>query len=135
VRVGGCVPVRVDVRVVAATHRNLPAMIAAGTFRQDLWYRINTFAFEIPPLRERPLELEPLARAFLADAVRRFGGPARDFGAGALAAMRAYGWPGNVRQLRSAVEQAVVMAGGPILEVADLPPALRASGPSNARRA
>jgi DNA-binding NtrC family response regulator len=124
-RVGGRAPVKVDVRVVAATHRNLPAMIAAGTFRQDLWYRINTFVLEIPPLRERPMEIEPLARAFLAAAARRFGGPERHFSADALAAMRGYAWPGNVRELRYAVDQAVLMAEGPVIGVADLPRTLR----------
>jgi two-component system response regulator AtoC len=115
-RVGGLHPRDIDIRVVAATHRDLRAEIAAGRFRQDLFFRLDGIALTIPPLRERPSELEPLARHFLAEGARRAGRahpPALT--PGALARLRAHAWPGNLRELRNIMERAVLLAGdGPI---------------------
>ena len=113
----------VDVRLIAATHRDLEAMVAAGTFRQDLWYRLNVAQVRIPPLRERSEEVEILAHHFLRQQAERlrtrtFTG----FSHAALAALTACDWPGNVRQLRSAVERASVVSRGEEIEVHDLPP-------------
>ena len=103
-RLGGAIPVLVDVRVLAATHRDLPALVRQGRFREDLWYRLNVIALEVPPLRDRPDDVLPLARAFFAEA----RGPlaALEIEPAAQIALRAYAWPGNVRELRNFVERA-----------------------------
>ncbi len=115
----------VDVRVVAATHRDLGAMVRAGTFREDLWYRLNVAALHIPPLRDRPEDIELLAAHFLVECT---SGPrtrtVRRLAPAALDAMGSYDWPGNVRQLRSAVERACVVAMRDEIEFEDLPPEL-----------
>jgi transcriptional regulator with AAA-type ATPase domain len=103
-RVGGRTPVAIDVRFVAATNRDLRAEVERGAFRADLYYRLNGIAIEIPPLRDRPEDLEPLAHTFLAPS----GTP---IAPDALAALRAHTFPGNVRELRQAIERAVVLAG------------------------
>ncbi len=115
----------VDVRVIAATHRDLEEMIRGGGFREDLFYRLNTVTLEVPPLRRRREEIAPLARRFLqrADEEARLDG----FDDDALAVLAAWDWPGNVRELRNAVERAVVLADGRRITVADLPDALRRS--------
>jgi two-component system, NtrC family, nitrogen regulation response regulator NtrX len=111
-RVGGSRRVEVDVRVVAATNRDLAAEIAAGRFREDLFYRLNVVPIRVPPLRERREDIPLLARHFMArgaDAARIDG---RDFGEDALAALQAYTWPGNVRQLRNVVDWLLIMTPG-----------------------
>ncbi len=120
----------VDVRLIAATHRDLEALVRTGGFRDDLWYRLAVAVVRLPPLRERREDIELLAHHFLrtqAEGVRgrRFTG----FSHAALAALLAFDWPGNVRQLRSAIERATVVGAGPELELADLPPELR-GGPT-----
>jgi DNA-binding NtrC family response regulator len=100
-RVGGGAARAVDVRVIAATHRDLEAEVRAGRFRRDLFYRLHQAVVAVPPLRERPDDLEPLARAFLAELAARAGMPAPELGAGFLAALRARPWPGNARELRA----------------------------------
>ncbi|MBX3270581.1 MAG: sigma-54-dependent Fis family transcriptional regulator [Sandaracinaceae bacterium] len=120
-RVGEAEERRVDVRVVAATHRDLARMAATGAFREDLWYRLNVAAIAIPPLRERGEDVALLARHFLATFAAQ-GGEARELSDGALDALRAYAWPGNVRQLRAAIERAAIVARGPRVELGDLPP-------------
>lgn len=109
-RVGGVRVLRTGARLVAATNADLAAAVAAGRFRQDLYYRLEVFPVLVPPLRARPADVEALARHFL----EQFGTRARSkplrFGAAALAAMRAYDWPGNVRELRNAVERATILA-------------------------
>jgi two-component system response regulator HydG len=112
----------VDVRLIAATHQDLAAMVEAGTFRQDLWYRMNVAVIRIPALRERPEDIELLAAHFLRDQAAISGrGAALDFSESALAALKSYAWPGNVRQLRAAVERASVVAAGSLIELQDLP--------------
>jgi DNA-binding NtrC family response regulator len=120
----------VDMRLIAATHRDIEAMVQAGTFREDLWYRLNVALLRLPPLRERSEDVELLARRFLADEADKRGGAPRDFSPAALDLLRACPWPGNVRQLRAAVERASILAGGPSIDVDDLPPELRGPGPS-----
>jgi DNA-binding NtrC family response regulator len=123
-RVGGTQPVEVDVRVVAATHRDLEADVAEGRFRADLFYRINVVPLELPPLRERREDVRRLAEHFLARARSEAGrGPLR-FSRAALAALERYAWPGNVRELANAVERAVALAEGEVIDCADLPEAI-----------
>ena len=117
-RVGGTQKVEVDVRVLAATNRDLAACVAEGTFRDDLYYRINTIAIELPALRDRTVDIPLLARQFL----RHFGKanpPA--LAPDAVELLVRYPWPGNVRELRNVVERAVLLAQGPQIHAADLP--------------
>jgi DNA-binding NtrC family response regulator len=109
-RLGGVTPRTVDVRLVAATNCDLETSVAAGRFRRDLYYRLNGVSLRVPPLRERPGEIEPLARLFQESACDRFGSTSVPFSAAALQAMTLHSWPGNVRELRNAVERAVVLA-------------------------
>jgi two-component system, NtrC family, response regulator AtoC len=131
--VGDTRSVKVDVRVVAASARDLAQVVAAGQFREDLYWRLAVVGIRLPALRERPEDLEPLARHFLA----RFA-PLRpevrglDFSPEALERLRAHRWPGNVRELMHAVERAVVLADGPIIREEDLPEAVRAPRPAPA---
>jgi DNA-binding NtrC family response regulator len=119
-RVGGEKEIDVDVRVIAATHRDLEGMALAGRFRQDLLYRLNTVALRIPPLRERVDEIRPLAERFLKEARKQAGTDVRAIDARAIAALEAYGWPGNVRELRNVIERAAVLAEGTAITPDDL---------------
>jgi two-component system, NtrC family, response regulator AtoC len=119
-RIGGAREIDVDVRVIAATHRDLEAMVEAGRFRQDLLFRLNTMTLRIPPLRERTDEIRPLAERFLKEARRQAGTDARSIDPEALAALESYPWPGNVRELRNAIERAAVLAEGKAITLADL---------------
>jgi two-component system response regulator AtoC len=126
--------VKVDVRVVAATARDLSQAVAAGQFREDLYWRLNVIAVQLPPLRERLDDVEPLARHFLA----RYAGlrpelRGLDLAPEAVEALRAHHWPGNVRELMHAVERAVVLAEGALIREEDLPAAVRAPGPAPPR--
>ncbi|WP_305045566.1 sigma-54-dependent transcriptional regulator [Geoalkalibacter sp.] len=112
---------RVDVRFVAATNKNLEDMVARGAFREDLFYRLNVFALRLPPLRERPEDVEVLAEHFLRRAAMRLGRPLRGIAPEALAALRDYAWPGNVRELQNVIERGVILAQGDALSCADLP--------------
>jgi DNA-binding NtrC family response regulator len=118
-RVGGTRPRRVDVRIVAATNKDLAEAMKAGNFRTDLYYRINTITIALPPLRERRDDVALLANHFVranaAYGVKRLGAPA-------LAALEAYGWPGNVRELLHAIERAVILSKGEEIQPGDLPP-------------
>jgi transcriptional regulator with PAS, ATPase and Fis domain len=120
-RVGGLEPRPIDVRFVAATHRRLPDLVQSGAFREDLYFRLNGVSVAIPPLRERLAEIVPLAARFAAAAAASLGRAAPDFTPAALAALRAYAWPGNIRELKNAVERAAVVSAGTI-EVRHLPP-------------
>ena len=111
-RVGGTLETPVDVRVLCATHRDLPALVAEGRFRADLYYRISPFKIQIPPLRERPNEIELLANVFVRQLAERAGMPAPTIAPDAIAMLQRHRWPGNVRELRNAVEHAYVMAEG-----------------------
>ena len=117
-RVGGGRPLEVDVRIVAATHRDLSAMVRAGQFREDLWYRINVFMIRLPPLRERTADIAPLAEHFAAKAGQRFGAPAPlRITPADLALLEAYDWPGNVRELSAVMERAAILGEGKRLDV------------------
>jgi two-component system response regulator AtoC len=125
-RVGDTRSERVDVRVIAATVRDLGAAVTAGQFREDLYYRLNVVGIRLPALRERPEDVAALAEHFLA----RFGRlravePIARISDEALAAMRAWRWPGNVRELEHAIERAVVLCDGPVIREEDLPEAVR----------
>jgi DNA-binding NtrC family response regulator len=119
-RVGGSGPIRVDVRIIAATNRDLPSAIRAGQFREDLFYRLNVVPVALPPLRERDGDIDLLAYHF-ADEVSRSLGRSKRLSAEALAVLRAHSWPGNVRELENAVERALVLAESDVVGVADLP--------------
>jgi transcriptional regulator with GAF, ATPase, and Fis domain len=111
-RVGGESTVRVDVRVIAATHRPLEAMVAEGTFREDLYYRLQVFPIVIPPLRERPEDVEALARAMVEVLAARFERAPPRLTAAAMEGLLAHGWPGNVRELWNVIERAMVLSTG-----------------------
>jgi DNA-binding NtrC family response regulator len=125
-RVGSTREIAVDVRLVTATHRDLEEMIAQGTFRADLYYRLSTVTLEIPPLRERGDEIEPLVRRFLRQASEAAGQPAPRIDDEAMALLGSYRWPGNVRELRNAIERAVVVARDGVIRAADLPARVQA---------
>ncbi|RMG14774.1 MAG: GAF domain-containing protein, partial [Deltaproteobacteria bacterium] len=121
-RVGGTQPVKADVRIVAATNRNLEEMVEAGTFRSDLYYRIKVVELFLPPLRERGRsDLVALTRHFLVAAARRHGRPVRELSEEAWERLSAWHWPGNVRELENCIESAVVIGEGQVLEADDLP--------------
>ncbi len=124
-RVGGNQPIRVDVRLVAATNRNLEKMVKEGTFRDDLFFRLNVVRLSLPPLRDRREDIPLLVRGFLKESCHENGKELLEFTSDAMAALLAYGWPGNVRELRSAVEHGVVMARGARIALRDLPAAVR----------
>ena len=123
--VGATEEVQVDVRVIAATHRDLEAMVAAGEFREDLYYRLAGMPLEIPPLRERPDDIEPLALHFLGIANRENHRSVTHIDDEAVDLLRAHPWPGNVRELRNAIERAVVITPGDTITAVDLPRALQ----------
>jgi len=108
-RVGGKRQITVDVRVIAATNRDLEKMVGEGSFREDLFYRLNTFPLEIPPLRERPADVAALARHFLRRAAKEFGKGSVELTAEAVAKLRGYGWPGNVRELENLMERVAIL--------------------------
>ncbi len=124
-RVGGTEEIVVDVRLVAATHRDLEVMVEQGSFRQDLLFRLNTITLAVPPLRERPEDLDALTERFLEEARRESGGRAGRISSVARDAMRGYGWPGNVRELRNVIERAVVVCTGDTIGLDDLPARVR----------
>jgi two-component system, NtrC family, response regulator HydG len=131
-RLGGTQPVTVDVRIVAASNKDLAAEVKAGRFREDLYYRLNVVAIELPPLRDRRDDVPLLAAAFLRRISEKHGKQLAGFTPGALAALAAHSWPGNVRELEHAVERAVVLCRGEAVDVDDLPEPLRAGGSSSA---
>lgn len=127
-RVGSGTPIRVDVRIIAATNRDLARRVAEGQFREDLFYRLNVFPIEVPPLRERSGDIPLLARHFLQRAARRFGKPLRGFREGAMEALQRYRWPGNIRELQNVIERAAILADGPSVAVSGLLPQLPSAG-------
>ncbi|MCB2186373.1 MAG: sigma-54 dependent transcriptional regulator [Deltaproteobacteria bacterium] len=126
-RLGGEKLLSVNVRVVAATSRDLPSEIATGNFREDLYYRLNVVPCTLPPLRERLSDVPALAAHFLRRLAERTGREPARLSPGALAALERYTWPGNVRELENALEHAFVVCRGQVLEPGDLPPALQTS--------
>ncbi len=134
-RVGENDPFRVDVRVLCATHRDLREMIEAEQFREDLFFRINTFEIHLPPLRERKADVAPLARHMLTRYTSRRGGPEAVLSPEAIAALTAHDWPGNIRELANAIERAMILAGSGPIGIEHLPtqaPARRLSAPATA---
>ena len=120
-RIGGTRPRPIDVRVLSATNRNLEADVEAGSFRRDLYFRLNSITVQIPALRERPQEIEPLARRFASLAARRMSVPTPEIDAEVWERLRHHRWPGNIRQLRNVMERAVVLAEGGRIGVDALP--------------
>jgi len=120
-RVGGAEPVQVDVRVIAATNRDLEQGMQDGSFRPDLYHRLNVVPIPLPPLRERREDLPLLVRHFLREKAKKLDMPAKVFSTAALDLMLAYDWPGNVRELENVIERALVFATGDELGEADLP--------------
>jgi transcriptional regulator with GAF, ATPase, and Fis domain len=121
-RVGGLKPRAIDVRFISATNRDLELEVRRGRFREDLYYRLNAMSVVIPPLRERNAEIELLARHYIARLTAAAGCPTLDISPDALALLRAYSWPGNIRELRNVIERALLLAGGAdTIAVKDLP--------------
>ncbi len=125
VRVGSNDPLQVDVRVVAATHRDLDTMVREGLFREDLCFRLRVVQLELPPLRERLADLPHLVEHFLREAAERHGKPARQIAPEALDILMSYRWPGNVRELKNAVESMVLLSRGETITPDAVPPYVR----------
>jgi DNA-binding NtrC family response regulator len=122
IRVGGVAKRTVDVRFVSATNRNLAQSIESGGFRSDLYFRLNGITLAIPPLRERPEEIEPFGRRFAGEMARDLGRSAPEISAGALTLLRSYAWPGNIRELRNVIHRAVLLCrSGPVITPDHLP--------------
>ncbi len=121
-RLGGTRSIEVDVRVVAATNRDLQQLIADGTFREDLFYRLNVVPLTIPPLRKRPADIPALVAHFL----DKFGAGSRTISSQAMEALVAYQWPGNVRELENTIERITILSHGEVIEADDLPAEVRA---------
>ncbi len=119
-RVGDVRPEPVDIRVIAATHKVLEDEISRGTFREDLYYRLNVVAIHLPPLRDRGDDVAVIAKYFLQKYAKEFDVRVRGFTPGALVAMRKYGWPGNIRELENRVKKAVVLADRALVSAEDL---------------
>lgn len=119
-RVGGQQPIKTDVRVIAATNRDLEQAVAEGQFRRDLYFRLRVVEIYVPPLRKRPEDILELANHFLDKFSGETGRKIRGFSPGALERMQAYRWPGNVRELKNVIERAVVLARGDVIEIDDL---------------
>ncbi|MBO4620818.1 MAG: sigma-54-dependent Fis family transcriptional regulator [Victivallales bacterium] len=120
-RVGGSTTIPVDVRLIAATNRDLPAMVREGTFREDLYYRLNVVNLRLPPLREHREDIPLLLEHFLKQAATDNGKAVTGIAADAMAVLNSYDWPGNIRELRNCVERMVVLARGTLLTVSDIP--------------
>lgn len=127
-RLGDTRTIQVDVRIIAATNRDLPAEVRAGRFREDLFFRLNVLPLRLPPLRERPEDIPLLTEHFLRRFAAETGRPVRQIAPPALDCLMAYRWPGNVRELEHAIERAVLLSQGETLEVGDLPPAVQGGG-------
>jgi two-component system NtrC family response regulator len=129
-RVGGNETLKVDVRLIAATNKDLPAEVKAGRFREDLFYRLNVVAVTLPPLRARRGDIPALVSHFLKKFADAYGKSITGLAAGTLSLLNAHDWPGNVRELENVIERAVVLAAGTQLTSDDFPPALKGSRPS-----
>jgi transcriptional regulator with PAS, ATPase and Fis domain len=126
-RVGGTQTLRADVRVIAATNKNLEQLVREGKFRDDLYFRLNVVRITMPPLRSRKEDIPLLVRSFLRHFSKANEKPLLDLTTDAMNTLLAYDWPGNVRELRTAIEHGVVMTSGPKVTVRDLPRAIRES--------
>jgi DNA-binding NtrC family response regulator len=130
---GSVQPIKVNVRIIAATHRNLEELVRAGKFRADLFFRLNVVKLEVPPLRQRRGDVVALADAFLAEQAQLYQEAPRSLSSDAVAALLAYDWPGNVRELANAIEHACALSSNTVLTADDLPDVVRsASAPSPA---
>ncbi|MBI4817443.1 MAG: sigma-54-dependent Fis family transcriptional regulator [Deltaproteobacteria bacterium] len=128
--VGATRDLHVDVRILAATHRDLASMVASGAFRKDLYYRIRVVPLEVPPLRDRREDLLPLARELIGRTCRENRCGPCSLSSEVLDLLHGYSWPGNIRELENAIERAVILAEGqPRIEVSDLPPEVRGAHP------
>ena len=124
-RVGGTETLKSDVRLIAATNKSMQEAVASGVFREDLFYRLNVFTITLPPLRERQGDVPTLAEYFVQKYGSLHGKPARSISTGAMDALVRHQWPGNVRELENAIERAVVVSSGPVIEEAHLPEIIR----------
>ena len=120
-RVGGTRTIKIDVRIIAATNVDLKQAVSNGTFRDDLYYRLNVVPIEVPPLRDRVEDIPLLAEHFVHRYSREFGKPVLGIAPEALAVMSEYSWPGNVRELQNVIERLVNLVEGPMIGVGDLP--------------
>ncbi len=134
-RVGGEREIRVDVRIVAATHRELSAFVDAGRFREDLYFRLKVLGIHLPPLRERVTDIPLLVACFLTKFRERMGTAPSGCSAEAMAALTRYRWPGNIRELRNVIERAIILAPRSEIQLADLPPEIAHSSSAPAGRA
>ena len=124
-RVGGSEPVEVDIRVVAATNKDLMNLVEKGLFREDLFYRLNVVQIPLPPLRERREDISPLVAHFVEKVLAENNMPQKSFTPEALNYLTGYEWPGNIRQLENVVESCLVLGAGAVIGVDDLPPDIR----------
>jgi NtrC-family two-component system response regulator AlgB len=131
-RVGDPKPRKANVRIIAATNRRLEDLVKEGKFREDLYYRLNVITIEMPPLRQRSLDLPGLAQQHLKMFARQSGRTIREFTPAALSAMQRYPWPGNLRELRNVIERAVILTPGEKIDLNDFPDSLRGAQPSGA---
>jgi transcriptional regulator with PAS, ATPase and Fis domain len=127
-RVGGIKTLRVDVRLIAATNRDLKALIADGRFREDLYYRLNVVPISLPALRERREDIPPLVSHFVEKYNRRLGKKVERVEEEAMQLLLSYSWPGNIRELENLMERSVLFADGPVILAASLPDSLREKG-------
>ncbi len=134
-RLGENITQSADVRIIAATNRDLKQRVADGAFREDLYYRLNVISVQMAPLRTRPEDLMRFARHYLEHFAAQCGRPAMKFDAAGEAALRQYGWPGNLRELRNAIERAAILAPKDQLTAADLPREVQNTGPTEAATA
>ena len=133
-RVGSNKTLTADLRLVAATNKNLEELVKAGKFREDLFFRLRVVEIELPPLRERVGDIPLLAQSFLREFAKENGKAVNDFTVDALEALMHFSWPGNVRELRTAVEHAVVLCRGERIALRDLPPSVRREGSASEAR-
>ncbi len=127
-RLGGVETIRVDVRIIAATNADLEGLVADGRFREDLYYRLNVITIALPPLRKRTEDIPLLARHFLHEYAQENEKALREISARAMETLMDYHWPGNVRELENAIERAVVLSTGEVLDVDLLPASVRQPG-------
>ena len=131
-RVGGVRSLEVDVHVITATNRTLEESVAKGEFREDLFYRLNVINIRIPPLRERPEDIAPLAAHFVDELCRELGIPQREIAPDGLSALERYSWPGNVRELRNVLERVLLLEDGDTISLAHLPTEIGGQGAASA---
>lgn len=124
-KIGSTEPMKVDVRIIAATHRNLQAMIEDQTFREDLFYRLSVIPLELPPLRERPDDIPELVRIFFERGREKHGRPNLQLPDGLISSFEEYPWPGNIRELENIIERIIVLSDGDLVRSSDLPTSLR----------